>query len=72
MWNIKHDPNELIYETNRLTENRLVAVKEEEDRKREELGVWDSQWQTIKHRPDKQQWPTVWHREQYSISCDKP
>ena len=37
MWNIKHDPNELIYETNRLTENRLVVVKGKEDG----LGVWD-------------------------------
>ena len=28
MWNLKHDPNELIHETNRLTdvENRLVVA----------------------------------------------
>ena len=39
---------------------------------REGLGVWDQQMQTIIHRIDKQQAPTVWHRELYSISCDKP
>ena len=29
MWNLKYDTNELIYETNRLTdiENRLVVAK---------------------------------------------
>ena len=36
------------------------------------LGVWDQQMQTIVYRMDKQQGPTVQHRELYSISCDKP
>ena len=39
---------------------------------REGLGVWDQQMQTIIYRTDKQQSPTVQHRELYSISCDKP
>ena len=36
------------------------------------LGVWGWQMQTIIYRMDKQQGPTVYHRELYSISCDKP
>ena len=36
------------------------------------LGVWGQQMQTIIYRMDKQQRPTVEHRELYSISCDKP
>ena len=39
---------------------------------REGLRVWDQQMQTSKYRMDKQQGPTVQHRELYSISCDKP
>ena len=35
-------------------------------------GVWDQQMQTGIYRMDKQQGPTVEHRELYSISCDKP
>ena len=37
-------------------------------------GVGDCGWemQTIIPRMDKQQDPTVQHRELYSISCDKP
>ena len=37
----------------------------------EELGAWDWQMPTIIYRMDKQG-PTVWHRELYSICCDKP
>ena len=36
------------------------------------LGVWDQQMQTSIYRMDKQQGPTVQHRELYSKSCDKP
>ena len=36
------------------------------------LGVWDLQMRTITHRMDKQQGPTVEHRELHSISCNKP
>ena len=34
---------------------------------RDGLGVWDQQMQTIIYRMDKQQGPTVQHRELYSI-----
>ena len=34
-------------------------------------AVWDQQMQSIIHRTDKQQGPTVQHRELHSISCDK-
>ena len=35
-------------------------------------GVWHQQMQTGIYRMDKQQGPTVQHRELYPISCDKP
>ena len=35
-------------------------------------GVWTQQMQTITYRMDKQQGPTVQHRELYSVSWDKP
>ena len=36
------------------------------------LGFWDQQMQTITYRMNKQQGPTLQHRELCSISCDKP
>ena len=39
---------------------------------RDGLGVWDEQMQTNIYRMDKQQGPTVYHRELCSVSCDKP
>ena len=61
MWNLKYDPNKLIYET----ENRLVVAK----RERGGVGVWGQQMQTIIHRMEKQQRPTVYNREcvQYPV-----
>ena len=37
----------------------------------DKLGVWDQQMQTIIYSMDKQQGPTLQHRELYSISCNK-
>ena len=39
---------------------------------RDGVGVWGQQMQTSIYRMDKQQGPTVQHRELYLISCDKP
>ena len=49
MWNLKYDTNELIYETNILTdiENRLVVAKGKGVQGRDGLGVWDQQMQTV-------------------------
>ena len=41
MWNLKYDTNELLYETDSQTENRLVVAKVEEGWGRDGLGVWD-------------------------------
>ena len=72
MWNLKYDINELIYETetDSQTENRLVVAKGDEGQGRD--GVWGQQMQTVMYRMDKQQGPTVQHKELYSVSCDKP
>ena len=58
----------------RLTdiENRPVVAKGEEGWEGDGMGVWDQQMQAIIYRMEKQQGPTVQHRELYSISCDKP
>ena len=74
MWNPKYDTNERIYETgNRLTnvENRLMISKGV-GVERDGLGGWDQPMQTVIHRIDKQQRPTVQHRELYSIFYNKP
>ena len=37
-----------------------------------ETEIWDYQMQTSTYRMDKQQGPTVQHKELYPISCNKP
>ena len=37
---------------------------------RDKLGVWDQQIHTTIDKIDKQQGPTIQHRELYSISCN--
>ena len=56
----------------RLTdiENKLRVTKG--DSGRDKLGVWYQQIQTTIYKIDKQQGPTVQHRELYSIPCNKP
>ena len=36
----------------------------------DKLGVWDEDIHTTIYKTDKQQGPTVGHRELYSISCN--
>ena len=73
MWNLKYDTNELIYktETDSWTQKTNLWLPKGKGGAGE-LGVWDQQMQTITYRMDKQQGPTVEHRELYPISCDKP
>ena len=61
-----------LWNRNRLKdiENRLVVAKREGARG-VGLGVWDQQMQIIIYRMDKQD-PPIYHREPYSISCNKP
>ena len=37
---------------------------------RDKLGAWDQQIQTTIYKIDKQQGPTVQHKELYTISCN--
>ena len=39
-----------------------------EGKEKEGRGVWDQQMQTIIHRMDEEQGPTIEHRELYSTS----
>ena len=63
----KKGTNELTYETETDIENRLAFAKGAVG-----LWVWHQQIQTTTCRKDKQQGPTVYHRELYLISCNKP
>lgn len=61
----------ILQNRNRPTdiENKFMVTKEE--MWGDNLGVWDYQIQTTVCEIDKRQSPTVWHRELYSISCNK-
>ena len=48
---LTYDTDELTYETNRLTENRIMVANG--------VGVWKEQMQSIVYGMDKQQGPTV-------------
>ena len=37
---------------------------------RDKLGVWDERMHTTVYKIDKQQGPTVQHRELYSVFCN--
>ena len=71
MWNLNYDTN--LQNRNRIRdiEDRFVSAKGQGVRGGG-LGVWGEQMQTIIYRMDKQQGPTVEHRELYSVSCDEP
>ena len=74
MWNlIKNDTHELICETETDSQSQRADLwlPVRTSSEREGRGDWDEQMQTIIYRMDKQQGPTVYHRELYPISCDK-
>ena len=50
---------------------QAVVTKGERELGRDKLGVWDKQIYTTSYKIDKQQSPTVEHRELYSIFCNK-
>ena len=75
MWNLKYDTNKLIYETEtdsqtQRTDLWLPRGKGQGGGVDGEFGV--SRCKLLYIEMDKQQGPTVQHRELYSISCDKP
>ena len=41
MWNLKYDPDELIYETETDIANKFMVTKGERGWGRNKLGVWD-------------------------------
>ena len=67
MWDVKYDTNELIYktETDAQTQRADLWLPSGGQWGRDGLGVWDQQMQTSTYRMDKQQGPTVQHRELY-------
>ena len=70
-YNLKYDTNEPMKQKLTHIENRSVIAKRGEEQGREKLGGWGQEIQTITHRVDGQEHPTVQHRELYSISWDK-
>ena len=87
MWNLKYDKLTYLQNRNKLTDKINLSTKQKQTHRHREqncgcqgggsvgeggLGVWDQQMQIIIYRMDKQQGPTVQHRELYSVSCNKP
>ena len=59
---------------NRLTdiEHKLMVIKGEKGWGREILGDWDQKIQPTICKVDKRQDLTIWHKELFSISYNKP
>ena len=53
-------------------ENRLMVAKGEAWQGKDGLGAWGQQMETSIYRTEKQQRPSVQHRELHSMPCDKP
>ena len=70
MWNLKNGTDELIYKTETDSQTQKTNMVMEGEAGRDILGDWDQQIQTTIYKIDKQQGPTVQHRELYSISCN--
>ena len=69
----KNDTNELIYKTeidSQTQRTNLRLPKGKQRHKRDKLGVWDQQIQTTIYKIDKQQGPSIQHRELSSMSCN--
>ena len=79
----KHHMTPLICGISNMAQMNLSMKQKQTHRHREQTydcqggrsGVrmdWDQQMQNMLQGMDKQQDPTVQHRELYSMSCDKP
>ena len=68
MWNLKHDTNELITETDSQRQKGTLWLPK--GKGKDKLGVWDQQIQSTTYKIDKHQGPIIWHRELYSMSCN--
>ena len=74
MWNLNYNTNQYnLWTKNRLTdiENSLVVAKGAGVGSKG-LRTWGAQRWTVIYRKDKQQGPTIQHRELYPTSCDIP
>ena len=68
-----NDTNELIYETETDSQKQRpdLQLPSEVRRGGKDWKFGISRGKLLIYRIDKQQGPTVWHKELYSISCDK-
>ena len=66
MYNLKNNTNELIHKTEMDSQTQKKTYGSPREKAGE--GVWDQQIHTTIYKTDKQQGPTVWHRELYSVS----
>ena len=72
MWNLNYDTNEFIYETETDSQKQRTDLWLPRGRWVREgwVGSWGQQIQTSIYRLDKQQGPTIQHRELYSVSVN--
>ena len=71
MWKLKTDTNELIYKTemdSQTKKTNFMVIKGE--RKGGMHRSWDQDTHTTLCKTDKQQGPTVQHRERHSVFCN--
>ena len=66
IWTYLQNRNRLIDMENKL----MVTKGESRSRGRDKLGVWDWHIHITVYKTDKQQEPTIEHRELYSVSCN--
>ena len=71
MWNLKYNTKDLIYQTETDTQRSKLWLPRWRGMREAWMGVRNQQMQTITYRIDKQQGPTVQHRELYPISGNK-
>ena len=70
MWNLKYGTNKLTYKTE-SQRKQICGCWGMGGVRKNGLGIWDQQMQTVIYRRDKQQGPTIQHRElQYlTVKC---
>ena len=77
LWNLNYDSNELIYQAETDSQIQRTDLWLPRERKLgegwiESLKLADGMRRTGIYRMDKQEGPTVWHKELQSVSYDKP
>ena len=69
MWNLKHDTEELTYETDSMTWRRDLWLSRGRRLGKRRMESWGLAEATIIYRMDRQQGQTVYSRELSAVLC---